>query len=286
MPRELRRYAVAAMSTIASRRHPLVARCRAIARGDRTSAGILLEGPHLVREAVNAGCTITAAAMTRPARARPEGRALEDALAQLAVPVTDVTEEVMAAMSPVKSPWGIVALAERPAHDPAAPFVRAPALVVLAVDVQDPGNVGAMIRAAEAGGATGLLACGTTADPFGWRALRGSMGSAFRLPVARVALDDALRLAGSHAVPILAAGPRAGVPFSQADLRHPVALAVGAEGSGLPEALLAQADAILTIPMSPPVESLNVAISTALLVYEARRQRGTLEHHGIRRSVL
>ena len=89
----------------------------------------------------------------------------------------------MDALSPVRSSSAIVALAERPRDRSTRVYAGAGPLVVIAVDVQDPGNLGAIVRVAEAAGATGVVAAGASADPFGWKALRGSMGSALRLPI-------------------------------------------------------------------------------------------------------
>jgi TrmH family RNA methyltransferase len=149
-------------------------------------------------------------------------------------------------------------------------------MVVVAVDVQDPGNVGALVRSAEAGGATGVVATSGSADPFGWKALRGAMGSAFRLPIARVAdAGEAIALVRRVAgLRIAATVATQGVVMGQADLTGALALVVGSEGAGLPDEVVAAADLKVTIPMTPRVESLNVAVATALLVYEARRQRG------------
>ena len=147
-------------------------------------------------------------------------------------------------------------------------------LVVVAVDVQDPGNLGAIVRAAEAAGATGVIASGASADPFGWKALRGAMGSTFRLPVLRVPdVDDGAarlpraRLAHHRHRARRDAGHR--VPLDEA-----CAVLLGAEGTGLPQALVDAADTRLTIPMQAPVESLNVAVAAGIILYEARRQRG------------
>jgi RNA methyltransferase, TrmH family len=258
---------------ITSRRHPLVQRYRALARGDGDADAILLEGPHLVREALAAGCVVTSAAITRSAADREEGRALVEMLARAGAEISTVADDVMSAASPVKTPWGIVAIAERRQVDTAGIFDRTPPLIVLAVDVQDPGNVGAMIRAAEAGGATGFITGDRTADPFSWRALRGSMGSAFRLPVSRATSAEVIACARKRRIAVAAAGPRGGRSLFESDLRGPIVFAVGGEGGGLPRDVLDHADMIITIPMTAPVESLNVAISTALLVYEARRQR-------------
>ena len=181
---------------------------------------------------------------------------------------------VMDAVSPVKTPTGIVALAERPVADAEAPYDGPAALVVSAVDVQDPGNLGAIVRVSEAAGATGFVAAGGSANPFGWKALRGSMGSTLRLPVfSEVTAEDALADARRHGCRIIAAVPRDGRSLFDADLAGPLHLLIGGEGRGLPPGLADSADERVTIPMQAPVESLNAAVTAALIVYEARRQR-------------
>jgi TrmH family RNA methyltransferase len=180
----------------------------------------------------------------------------------------------MAALSPVRSPAGIVALAERPNGRTEGVFGGTSPLVLIACDIQDPGNLGAVARVAEAAGASGLIAAGECADPFGWKALRGSMGSAVRLPIAReTSVEAAIREARRRGCRVVAAIPRNGSSLFDADLTGPLAILVGGEGSGLSQALADSADLHLTIPMQSPVESLNTAVSAALLIYEARRQR-------------
>jgi TrmH family RNA methyltransferase len=145
---------------------------------------------------------------------------------------------------------------------------------VIAIDVQDPGNLGSIVRVAEAGGADGLVAAGACADPFGWKALRGSMGSALRLPTA-VQLDPARAVADAqrHGCRVVATVPRDGRSVFDVDYRGPVAILVGGEGAGLPRSIIEAADERVTIPMAAPVESLNAAVAAALIVYEVRRQR-------------
>jgi TrmH family RNA methyltransferase len=182
----------------------------------------------------------------------------------------------MAALSPVRTPPGVVAIAEHAPIPLERAFERPPQLAVIVIDVQDPGNVGAIIRAAEAGGASGLVACGSSADPFGWKALRGAMGSAFRLPVARHQDPAAvLETARAKGLRLVATVPRAKRSLYGTDLAGPAALLVGSEGAGLSQEVAARTDLSVSIPMRPPVESLNVAVTTALVVYEAARQRGT-----------
>ena len=130
------------------------------------------------------------------------------------------------------------------------------------------------MRVAEAGGASGVVCAGACADPFGWKALRGSMGSALRLPIlvyrdSREAIDEARR----HGCRIVATAPRGGRPLFDADLGGSIAVLIGGEGPGLRASQLDEADERMTIPMQSPVESLNTAVSAALIVYEARRQR-------------
>ena len=134
--------------------------------------------------------------------------------------------------------------------------------------------MGAIIRAAAAAGCTGIMVDDTSADPWGWKALRASMGSVFHVPVLRnpdvMSSIGACRTGGLQ---IVATVPRNGTSMYELDFSRPMALLLGAEGSGLPQALLKAADARVSIPMSASVESLNVAVAASLLLYEARRQR-------------
>jgi RNA methyltransferase, TrmH family len=266
------------MRSLSSRHHPLVAACRALARpGARNDHRILLDGPHLVTDALAADLSIETVAFTARASSAPEAARLIERLSMTPAELVQVTDSMMAAMSPVSSPSGIVAIAARPVSSLDRVLAAAPALVVSAVDVQEPGNVGAVVRAAEAGGATGAIFCGASADPFGWKALRGSMGSALRLPVASdLPLEHALAAARAAGLRVVATVPHGGEPPEAIDWREPTLLLFGGEGPGLSDDVLAAADARVSIPMRPPVESLNVAVAAALLVYEAARRRGSI----------
>ena len=259
---------------ITSRQNPLVTRFRDAAQHTGgTDASVLVEGARLVDEARRAGWAIEAAAFTDTALERDAAAQLFDALAP---PITRVlvSERVMAAMSPAHTPSGVVAIARQHPWALDRILTRNGGLVVVAMDVQDPGNVGAVVRAAEAAGAMGVIASGASADPFGWKALRGAMGSTFRLPVLRVpGVEEVLRACRGHGLRIIATALH-GTPVTEVALDGACAVLLGAEGTGLPQALVDAADARLTIPMRAPVESLNVAVAAGIILYEARRQRG------------
>ncbi|HXD73121.1 MAG TPA: RNA methyltransferase [Vicinamibacterales bacterium] len=258
---------------ISSRQNPIVNRFKAVARGEAEGM-LLLDGVHLLQDALAAGIEIVNVAIDAGAVERRDISRLAEVLRGKGLDPIVATAPVMGALSPVRSPTGIVAIARRPERD-VAEFYKGPApLVLIATDIQDPGNLGAIVRVAEAGGATSVLAAGASADPFGWKALRGSMGSALRLPVDRVdAADTAIAEARRRRCRIVATVPRDGRSLYDVDLAGATAVLIGGEGPGLPESLIESADERLTIPMERGVESLNAAATAALIVYEARRQR-------------
>jgi len=261
---------------IVSRQSPHVQAFRDLARKRKSNAAhILIEGRHLLGEARAAGVAIERVAFTTDLLTTAETAALAEGLADAGAEVFSVSGPLMQALSPVRTPSGIVAIGRLQPASLEDVFARAPQLVLIAADVQDPGNVGAMVRATEAAGGTGFVACGASADAFGWKAIRGSMGSAFRLPIARATLDEALTGARKARLQVLAAVPRMGQPLFELDLRPPTAVLLGGEGPGLSLGVLEDADSSVSIPMRPPVESLNVAVAAALVLYEALRQRST-----------
>ena len=254
---------------ISSRQNPRVTQFRDVAHG-RVPDAMLLDGEHLIEEALVSGVPIDVAAFGERLGNGP----LADRLRREGVTVVLVTDAVLSAISPVQAPSGVVGIARRPVTTLEGVFATKPPLVAVLHDVQDPGNVGAVVRAAEGCGATGVVCSERTADPFGWKALRGAMGSTFRLPVAAGrTLDEAIAQARASGLRVFATTARGGTSLPECDLRGPAAVIFGGEGAGLPAALIEAADARLTIPMQAPVESLNVAIAAALVLYEAARQR-------------
>jgi TrmH family RNA methyltransferase len=261
---------LARVRRITSRQNALVAEFRAIARGDQP--GLLLDGPHLVAEALSARVAVRVVMITADAQNRDDVGALVGRVERSGGEVLSVSAPVMAAVSPVRSSSVIVAIADRPPRSGERLYADTP-LVVVACDVQDPGNVGAIVRVAEAAGGTGLIAAGRCADPFGPKALRGSMGSALRLPIAVADVETAVADARRHRCRVLAGVPRGARSIFDIGLTGPVAILIGGEGGGLSRSILASVDERFSIPMQPQVESLNAAVTAALAVYEARRQR-------------
>jgi TrmH family RNA methyltransferase len=257
---------------IRSRSNPLVKRLRALKeRGADDLA--LVEGFTLVEEALGAGVELVEAVAGPRAEKTARGKALVGRLAAAGVVVRRVDDAILDSLSETETSQGLLALARRPSFDEDAVYAGTP-LVVVAVAVQNPGNVGALLRTAEAAGATGAYLTAGTADPLSWKALRGAMGSAFRLPhVHGIPVEQALARLHQRQVTLLATVAEGGQRYDTVDLRGPVAFLLGSEGSGLPSELVAKADARITIPMAGATESLNVSVAAGVLLFEAARQR-------------
>jgi RNA methyltransferase, TrmH family len=255
---------------ITSRQHPLVKQFRELARGGGPL--MLLDGWHLLGEAAAAAIVVDTIAVCGPPTAAEQQ--VVDRLVRAGAQVVEVSGAVLNALSPVNAPTGVVARARRPAVASEALLAPAPALVLAASGLQDPGNAGALVRSAAAAGATGVVLDEASADPWNWKALRASMGGAFHVPVLRTrqlaALLDGWRAAG---VRIAATAPRGGVAIHDVDFTVPVAVLIGGEGAGLPDDLAAAADVTVSIPMRDGIESLNAAVAGAVILYEALRQR-------------
>jgi RNA methyltransferase, TrmH family len=265
------------MRSITSRQNPTVARFRALAdSADSTGARVLLDGVHLVRDAHESGHSLELVAVSSSRMASETEEALvAQMLERSGVELVQAPDAVFAAMSPVRTPSGLIAIATRRPVSASDVCSVSDALVLVAIDVQDPGNVGALVRTAEAGGMSGMFVTGASANPFSWKAIRGSMGSTLRLPVVGDApTASVMTCLKSGGIRSIAAVPRGGQDPDAIDWRGKVALIVGGEGAGLPDSVTSNCDALVSIPMATRVESLNVAAAGAILIYAARRQRG------------
>lgn len=253
--------------SITSRQHPFVQRCRQLAAGRGAPGEILLDGPHLVQDALDAGVVLVGALVDDRAAG------LGDTLRRSGVPVHDASASVLDAASPVRTPSGIVAIAQWTPLPALALLDGSDSIVVGLIGVQDPGNVGNIIRSADALGASGVLALDGTADPGGWKALRAAMGSTFRVPVATGLSNDVLTAARARGWRIAATVATGGAGPDTAALDAPVLVLIGSEGAGLPQTVAAAADIQLTLPMRSRVNSLNAATTAAIVLWELSRRR-------------
>lgn len=241
----------------------------------------------MVEEALRSGLQVEAVLVSVAGERHFAG--LEDQL-DAGVPLLRTSDRLFAGLADTETPQGIAALVRtrRATFDEIVGGAKAsPVLVVVLVGVQDPGNVGTILRAAEGFGATGAATCSAgsigSANPLGPKALRSSAGAALRLPVLQgvgvAVLLAQLRMVGAKLYAAsVSAGPASGAqpvlsPW-QADLRGPAALLIGNEGAGLPGEVERSADALVRIPLAAGVDSLNAASAAAVLLYEAARQRG------------
>jgi len=256
--------------SLTSSKNPLVQRFRAAADGEDEQV-VFAEGVRLVAEGVDARAPVLAAAVSP----RLRDAALGERLRTSAREWFDCSDEVLARASALTTHQGVAVLFARPRwRDEDLLRGAAAPLVLCAAGVRDPGNLGALLRSSEAAGATGVLTLDGGADPFKDKAVRGSMGSVFRLPLQH-GRDAAavVAFARAHGLSIVAADGAGEVDYDQVDLRRPTLLVLGAEAAGVAPELLGAADVRARIPVRPPVDSLNVAVAAGVLLYEARRQR-------------
>jgi TrmH family RNA methyltransferase len=245
-----------------SRANPFLKLVRRLARGGRGDPRLLLEGGKLVQAALESGLPIERA-LVAPGRGERETPRLEAA----GVEVLETTEPLFKSVSSLDTPEGILAVARRPSRSLEA--LSGEGIVLVSASIQDPGNLGAVARVAEAGGASALVVLKGSADPFSPKALRGSMGSLLRIPVYDDADLDDLKPLGFRLAALVARG---GSDYREVDWSPPVAILLGREASGLEDAAVAASDLRVTIPMRGAIESLNVATAAALVLYEANRR--------------
>jgi TrmH family RNA methyltransferase len=260
---------------ITSRQNPLIQRARAASRGT-TKESIFIEGLRLCEEAARSALACEDVIHTESFAADPRAARLLDALRRFNPRFSVAGESVFASLSDTKTPQGIVLLARRRATDRATfeKSLRPDALVVVLHRVNNPANAGAMLRVAEAAGATGVIATAGTTDLLSPRALRGAMGSSFRLPLWTGAdFAEVVAWCGAHGIRTVSADLAARQAHTDLVWTEARAVLMGAEAGGLADAEALLADERIRIPMQPPVESLNVAVALAVILYEAARQR-------------
>ncbi len=255
------------------------------AAGSSAQGRIGIEGPHLLEEALRAGLRVKIIFVAQGA---------ERLLVGLHVPpeteILRLPAKLLDSALATETPQAIAALIDPPNWTWAHVLVQNQykTLGVVLAGIQDPGNLGTILRSAEAFGVTGVLSLPGTASAWNPKAVRASAGSVFRVPVLAVSERECLEELHAAGVKILATTVRAAPPADLVDLAGPVALIIGNEGKGVANDLAAKADTRITIPCPGPVESLNAAVAASVLLYEAARQRttgsgGPADHRGTRR---
>jgi TrmH family RNA methyltransferase len=258
---------------LTSLQNPLVKQIRRLhhAKYRRQQASFLLEGTHLLQEAIATTWPLEVVCAT------PIWQVKQPQLWAQIQPIVPrielVSPEVLAVMATTVQPDGVVAIAtSRPQSLP-----RFTQLGLVLDQIQDPGNLGTMIRTAAAAGAEGILLSENSVDLENPKVLRASAGTWFRLPLATASLLlPQLQHYQREGLQVVATTPTAPLEYWQVDLRRPTLVLVGNEAAGLSKPLLQLADQQVRIPLAAGVESLNAAIAAALLLYEAQRQRHRL----------
>ena len=260
---------------------------KAMAASGRSAQGrVGIEGPHLIEEALRAGLRVTTIFI-----AQEDERLLSALRVPPEIEILRLPAKLLDSALATETPQPIAALVEPPewtwAHLLGARPKGAELVVVLA-GIQDPGNLGTILRSAEAFGAAGVVSLPGTVSAWNPKAVRASAGSVFRVPLLAASERECLEELHEAGLKVLATTVHAAQPAELVDMAGPVALIIGNEGSGVADELAAKADARVTIPCPGPVESLNAAVAASVLLYEAARQRATrsggpADHRGERR---
>jgi RNA methyltransferase, TrmH family len=258
---------------VASRQNELVRELRKrFAKGEIAGHVVAIEGVRILEEAIRSGLRFEAvffseAGKVHAHRLLPQISQHTDALL--------LPDEVFASAVTTETPQGVAALVRlKPIRlEDLLEQKGDNSLVVAVAGIQDPGNLGTIIRSAEAFSARGVLLGENTVSAANPKAVRASAGSIFREPIVAVKMAEALDLLKGHGYRVVGSSSHKGKALHEADLTGAVALLIGNEGSGVPAALLSQADDLVTIPHSPRVESLNAGIAASVMLYDAMRQR-------------
>jgi TrmH family RNA methyltransferase len=245
---------------------------QAFARGELTSDGYCaIEGFRILDEAIRSGLRFRAVFFSESAAARAE-----KLLSQLGAQVETflLPDKLFAGAVPSDAPQGMAALARWKEFALEDVLGRSNAGPLLAIaGVQDPGNLGTILRSAEAFGAGGVVLGEGSVSPFNPKVVRASAGSVFRLPMVRAKLSDALGQMKKLGLRLVATASHKGTPLDQAKLSGSLAIFIGSEGAGLSRDLIKEMDEVVAIPQRPQVESLNVGVATSIVLYEAMRQK-------------
>jgi len=260
---------------ITSRDNSLLRQVRAV-RDGKIDELIFIEGLRLCEEAYRSNLAIEAVVVSEELLRKERAAGVIEQLSRVSKRVGSVSEKLLESVSYTKTPQGIIVLAHRPAASEerlTASLNTRPLLVVLH-QINNPVNVGAIIRTAEAAGATGIITTKKTSDPFSPKSLRGAMGSAFRLPIwSGVEYSEMIDWCRRRGLVTVCADVAADIAYTELDWTGPSALMLGPESTGFTAEELQTADQRVSIPMQGIAESLNVSVAAGILLFEAARQR-------------
>jgi TrmH family RNA methyltransferase len=267
---------------IEGRHNPLVKQLRqAFSRAELTENGdCAIEGLRILEEAIRSGLRFSAVFFRESARDRAE-RLLPQIGAQ--VETLLLPDKLFDSLVPSETPQGVAALVrlkEFSLDDVIEEERLQVGPIVALAGLQDPGNLGTILRSAEAFGSAGVILGEGTVGPFNSKVVRASAGSVFRLPIihgqgkaATCKLEEVSEKLRAQAVRLIATSSHKGTPLDQADLKGAAAIFFGNEGAGLPREVMAKMDEVVVIPHTPQVESLNAGVAASIVLYEAARQR-------------
>jgi len=247
---------------------------RAFARSELTPDGYCaIEGLRILEEAIRSGLRFRAVFFKESATPRAERllSQLGDQVETLVLP-----DKLFASVVPSEAPQGVAALARWKdfSLEEVLPKSQAGPVLVVA-GVQDPGNLGTILRSAEAFGAGGAVLGEGTVSPFNPKVVRASAGSVFRFPLARAKLSEAVERLKAHGLRLIATASHKGTPLDQAKLSGPIAIFIGGEGAGVPRDLIKAMNEVVAIPQAPQVDSLNVGVAASIVLYELARQKAS-----------
>jgi RNA methyltransferase, TrmH family len=247
----------------------------AFAHAELTASGdCAIEGLRIVEEAIRSGLRFHAAVFSESGVERSKRL-----LPQIGAHVEKIVlpDKLFASIVPSDTPQGVAGLVRLRKFSLEDVLERAQFGPLIAVaGVQDPGNLGTILRSAEAFGAGGVLLGEGTVSPYNSKVVRGAAGSLFRVAIARVKIGEALEKMKEKRIRVLATSSHKGVLLPLADLRAPLALIIGGEGSGVPRDLLQRVDGVVEIPHATQVESLNAGVAASIVLYEVARQQSAL----------
>jgi RNA methyltransferase, TrmH family len=243
-------------------------------RRERDRTGLtLVDGARELRRALDAGVEVVEAYVCEPLLAGPDARLALDRLRASDVPLQPVGETVFQRLAFGQRAEGLVAVVRIPSMVLADLALPEPPLVVIVEAVEKPGNLGAILRSADGAGANALVAASPRTDLFNPNTIRASAGTIFSLPLAAASTADTVAWLDERGIRIVTALVDADPTYTDVDLTGPLALVLGAEADGLSEAWRGPRVTAVRIPMLGSADSLNVSVSAAILLYEARRQR-------------